>query len=103
MAVRGSSTKGHHVSQVLVLEGQQGACIDGRPQVPSYIICLLKCYLQSPHVTQSIATVLGCSNASGKTLVTPTFHHDLPCCRLNFHCQKETETTGKYDNTVLLH
>ena len=38
--------QGHHVAQVLVLEGQQGPLVDASPQVPCHIVCLLKGHLQ---------------------------------------------------------
>ena len=38
--------QGHHVSQVLILEGQQGTLADTCPQVPCHIVRLLECHLQ---------------------------------------------------------
>ena len=41
----------HHLAQVLVLERQQRAPVDGRPQVPCHIVCLLECHLHSHSTT----------------------------------------------------
>ena len=40
-------TEGHHVAQMLVLEGQQGPPIDARPHIPCHIVCLLERHLHS--------------------------------------------------------
>ena len=35
-------TERHHVSKVLVSEGQQGSVVDGSPDIPGSIVCLLE-------------------------------------------------------------
>ena len=55
--------QGHHVAQVLVLEGQQGPLVDASPQVPCHIVCLLKGHLQqtSTKVTREAPDQTTCS------------------------------------------
>ena len=40
----------HHVAQVLVLERQQRAAVDGGPHVPCHVVRLLECHLQEAQV-----------------------------------------------------
>ena len=40
--------QGHHVAQVLVLERQQRAPVDGGPQIPGHVVRLLEGYLWYP-------------------------------------------------------
>ena len=40
--------QGHHVAQVLVLEWQQRAPVDGGPQVPGHVVRLLEGHLWHP-------------------------------------------------------